>query len=209
VIRVASYYHVVIDYGGSEGRYERWTVAALKSRLAGRYGAVLLGDYDQVPNPYRQPGSSFMGDHSVYAHDYQDDTDDVCWHDPLRPAPIRVPMRVVTAYWQKPYSPVKGLAGFVRLPAVVSSYRVFLKAYAEVRVYDMATPPTATTPGVIRGWKDATWGPRASSAPCGPTRKAVYRKISDATVTLVTAGAFKGQWIRVGTSYGVEHRKVT
>jgi hypothetical protein len=206
VIRVADLFNVHLDYG-QPIPYTRWTMVALTSRLAGAYGAVLLGDYDQVPNPYRQPGSTFMGDHSVYVHDYEDDDQTVCWHDPLRTAPIRVPLNVVQHYWLKPTSAVRGYAGFVRLPVAPVRYRIHLTPYADIRIYDMAKDPTLTTAGVIRGWRDINWGRLPSSAPCGPIMRAVY-KTSDARVAKVTSGAFKGEWVRIGKLFGVTHTKV-
>jgi hypothetical protein len=75
---------------------------------------VCLGDYDQIPTWLdAQPG--FNGDHSVWIHDYRASDDSVCWHDPLATAPRRVKWSVVVAYNQKPGSPVRGLAGFVRI----------------------------------------------------------------------------------------------
>lgn len=123
VVRVAQANGVAIDYGEIEGGYTRWSPPTAQARLSSGFGGIFLGDYDQVPAPFRQPGSTFNGDHSLYGHDYREDLPaygrsrpepTVCWHDTLRQARIRVPMGVLIAYWQKPDSPVRGFAGWVR-----------------------------------------------------------------------------------------------
>jgi hypothetical protein len=121
-------YGVSIDYGADPNiALKRWTATELKTRIRGQYGAVLLGDYDQIPAKYdAQPG--FAGDHSVWVHDGTSYS--VCWHDPLRSAHIRVPWTVVIAYNQKAGSPVKGLAGFVRIPLPDTSTEDDLDLYS-------------------------------------------------------------------------------
>lgn len=110
VERVCAAHGVAIDYGRTNGGDpRRWTPADGLERLASEFG-VILGDYDQLG---KYAASTFKGDHSAGAHDYRASDDSVCWHDPLRTKPIRLPVRVFLAYWQKPGSPVRGLAGFV------------------------------------------------------------------------------------------------
>lgn len=116
VERTAATYGVSIDYGLDPGQgLKRWTAAEEKARLLdGRFGMVCLGDYDTLPSAIdAQPG--FNGDHSTWVHDYRASDDTVCWHDPLAAGPRRVKWSVVVAYNQKPGSPVRGLAGFVRI----------------------------------------------------------------------------------------------
>lgn len=117
VIRVADRYRVVIDYGATESGYIRWPAPEAALRLGDRWCGIFLGDYDALITPsrdWRAPGSRFFGDHSAFAHDYRAGDKTVCWHDPLRTAPIRLPMSVLLAYWQKSTSPVRGFAGWVR-----------------------------------------------------------------------------------------------
>jgi hypothetical protein len=116
VERTAAIYGVTIDYGREPGGgLKRWTATEQKARLkGGLFGMVCLGDYDQLPAWLdEQPG--FHGDHSTFVHNYRASDDTVCWHDPLGKATRRVKWSVVVAYNQKPGSPVKGLAGFVRI----------------------------------------------------------------------------------------------
>lgn len=145
VIDVAHQHGVAIDYGRTAGGYTRWPSSVAKSRLSTGWGGVFLGDYDQVRAPYRAPSSGFLGDHSAFAHDYRTDlpayanptagpVPTVCWHDPLRKAPIRLPLTQLLRYWQKPGSPVKGLAGFVRIPAVATLWGSDVPA--NIRVVD-------------------------------------------------------------------------
>lgn len=112
-----------IDYGEptASGAPVPWTAAQGAAKLRTGHGMVCLGDYDGLPARYRAPGSSFLGDHSAWAHDLRADGT-VCWHDPLRKTRVRIPWSAVVAYWQKRGSAVRGLAGFVKLaipPAVV------------------------------------------------------------------------------------------
>ena len=115
---------VKIDYRGGTPYLKRWTVSQGQVKLSSAYGAVFLGDYDQLPWPWRA-STTFRGDHSVWVHDYRVDKGDshygrigptVCWHDPLRGKPIRIPWLAAVKYWQKVGSPVRGFAGFVRIP---------------------------------------------------------------------------------------------
>lgn len=112
VERTAATYGVEIDYGPG---FYRWTATQQKTRLKMYQGMVCLGDYDQIPSWLdEQPG--FNGDHSVFIHDYRISDDTVCWHDPLGDRGRRVKWDVVVAYNHKPNSPVRGLAGFIKLP---------------------------------------------------------------------------------------------
>lgn len=135
VIRVANMFSVKLDYGQNPYTgYTRWPSSEAKYRLSADQGGIFLGDYDQVRSPYRA-ATAFLGDHSVWAHDYRTDqppymgtvaTPTVCWHDPLRSTPIRVPLTVLLAYWQKDGSPVKGFAGFTP-DKRIKHYRVHLR----------------------------------------------------------------------------------
>lgn len=126
VIRVAHAHGVTIDYGRDPvSTYKRWSFAMAESRMASGWGMIVLGDYDQMPKPYRAVGIAFQGDHSSFAHDFRVDLHasyrgpvgpTVCFHDPLRPAPIRLPWAVFAAYWWKPTSPIRGYGGFVKDP---------------------------------------------------------------------------------------------
>jgi len=114
VVRVFAELGEEIDYGPVEGGYTRWAPPMLAAKLGTVFGAVLLGDYDALPSRYRA-SATFLGDHSTWAHDYRASDGTVCWHDPLRRAPIRIPISAALAYWQKAGSPVRGLAGWVRI----------------------------------------------------------------------------------------------
>lgn len=110
----AARYGVTIAYGRSATGLLRRTSTQIKTWIKAGHGAVLPGDYDQLPAELDEV-PSFHGDHSVWIHDYRASDDTVCWHDPLGDKPRRVKWSVVVKYNQKPGSPVKGLAGFVRL----------------------------------------------------------------------------------------------
>lgn len=115
VIRVFAHYALEIDYGQLEDPpgYTRWPAPTLADRCGRGFGAVLLGDYDALPRSLRA-SATFLGDHSGWVHDYRLDKT-ICWHDPLRRAPIRIPISAAISYWQKAGSPVRGYAGFVRI----------------------------------------------------------------------------------------------
>lgn len=115
VERVFALHHIAIDYGrvNDDAPPMRWPPSTLATRLRlDREGAVVLGDYDALPAGYRA-SATFKGNHSAWVHDYAVDGT-VCWHDPLRKARVRIPISAVLAYWQKPLSAVRGLAGFVK-----------------------------------------------------------------------------------------------
>lgn len=116
VVRVFESYGESIDYGKTEMGWTRWPAPELRRRLheAGE-GGVLLGDYDALPIEYRA-SATFRGDHSVWVHDYRESDDTICWHDPLRLRPIRIPISAAVSYWQKPLSPIRGYAGWVTIP---------------------------------------------------------------------------------------------
>ncbi|HEY6568597.1 MAG TPA: hypothetical protein VI341_13860 [Actinomycetota bacterium] len=115
VERTCASYGVKIDYGRDHGRITRWTPTQIRTRLRTHlYGAVLLGDYDQLPASIdEQP--SFRGDHSGWIHDYRASDDTVCWHDPLADKPKRVRLIAMLRYNQKPGSEVRGYVGWVKL----------------------------------------------------------------------------------------------
>lgn len=116
VERVFALHKVNIDYGRDEnGLPRRWAPSTLSQRLAMSQGAVVLGDYDALPVKYRA-SATFLGDHSAWVHDYRPADLIVCWHDPLRHAPMRIPISAVISYWQKATSPIRGYAGFVKAP---------------------------------------------------------------------------------------------
>lgn len=165
VERVCASKGVTIDYGrAATSFYRRWNMTEIRTRLGTFYGAVLLGMYSSVPAPWRAKGSTFQGGHSLFAHDCRDDKPDshfgkvqrtYCWHDPLRDRPIRVPESVVVAYTQST-SPIKGFAGFVKIPAIPGG--TYAKPmtdrqrtdYATVAVHNARTTGPASTTRVIR-----------------------------------------------------------
>lgn len=168
VERVGTINGVDIDYGrAASSFYRRWTATEIKARLGSYYGAILQGMYVNVKAPWRAHGSTFTGGHSVWSHDYREDFPDshdgkvqatVCWHDPLRPRPIRVPWSVVVAYTQTA-SPLKGFAGWVRIPLPDIKGATYAKpmtdrtrtAYPTLGVHDKRTKGPASTIRVIRG----------------------------------------------------------
>ena len=103
VANTAATYGVHVAYGGV-----RRTHAQLVSWCKAN-GSVVLGDYDQLPLSLRVQ-DRFTGDHSVWVHDFRDDT--FCWHDPLDTKPQRVRSAIVSRYNQKVGSPTKGLQGW-------------------------------------------------------------------------------------------------
>lgn len=117
VIRVFEAHGVEIDYGQFDDPpgFTRWAPSELARRLeSDEEGAVLLGDYDALPKQFRA-SFTFLGDHSAWVHDYRASDKSICWHDPLRFKPIRIPISAALSYWQKPGSPVRGFAGFVSI----------------------------------------------------------------------------------------------
>jgi hypothetical protein len=116
VIRVFESYGLSIDYGKTAlGTYTRWSAPTLAFKCTNNaFGAVVLGDYDALPIQFRA-SRTFLGDHSAWVHDFDPKAKDICWHDPLRLHPIRIPISAVLSYWQKPTSPVRGYAGFVKI----------------------------------------------------------------------------------------------
>lgn len=206
VERVAAMFDVVLDYGPGDVP-KRWHPSEAQARMSGPYGGIILGDYDQIPAPYRAPGSTFQGDHSAYAHAYRDSDKTVCWHDPLRAKPIRLPMAIFQRYWQKPGSPVRGYAGWVRIPPPVKRYRAYFRPLAVVRTYRLDHPIHGNTACIGRPWVDKRWYNAASSAPCeSPVNRQTCDGTSSATTTLITAGSYAGKHIRVG--YGVTVKEV-
>ena len=114
VERVFGLHDIAIDYGrAGDGQPNRWSPPTLALKLTEGNGAVVLGDYDALPAQYRA-STTFKGDHSAWIHDFHSSDGTDCWHDPLRTKPIRIPMSAVLSYWQKPGSPVRGFAGFVK-----------------------------------------------------------------------------------------------
>ena len=105
--RVCASKGIDIEFGrASLSYYRRWNSTEVKARLGTFYGGHLMGMYSSVKAPWRAHGSTFTGGHSVFAHDLREDLADshydkvqptVCWHDPLRARPIRVPVSVVIA----------------------------------------------------------------------------------------------------------------
>lgn len=114
VVRVFKSYGLTIDYGQTRLGYTRWSAPTLALKCKNGFGAVVLGDYDALPIAYRA-SRTFLGTHSAWVHDFNDEKMDICWHDPLRLHPIRIPISAVVSYWQKATSPVRGYAGFVKV----------------------------------------------------------------------------------------------
>lgn len=189
VIRVAAKYGVTIDYGVGPATYRRWTLDEGKQRLGSGMAAVVLGDYDQVPGPYRAPGSTFMGDHSAFAHDYRASDDTVCWGDPLRKEPhIRLPWRVFAAYWWKPNHPLRGYAGWVSDPHVKTSAEA--EMFPVVRYQMFREPQTwLTRPGTtLHGYDPARPGAPVLSR----TWSVASPALADALVSVA--------WVGTGTA---------
>jgi len=166
VVKVAASKGVTIDYGrANNSYYRRWNSTEFKARLGTYDGAVVLGMYSEVPSPWRAHGSTFQGGHSLFAHDYREDMADshykqvqptVCWHDPLRPRPIRVPFPVLMAYNQNGTG-LRGFAGFVKIPAIPGGTYAHPMTdrtrvrYTTAAVHDARTTGKASTTRLIRG----------------------------------------------------------
>ena len=110
VIRVYKGHGIHIDYGNPIGIARK--PATLATKLAVGNGAVLLGQYSGLPKEFRATG--FTGPHSAWVHDHQLADQTICWHDPLRSKPKRIPIEAAISYWQAP-ADTKGSAGFVRI----------------------------------------------------------------------------------------------
>lgn len=163
--RVGASKGVKIDFGrASTSYYRRWNSTEVKARLGSTYGGHLMGMYSSVKAPWRAHGSTFMGGHSLFAHDLRDDLPDshynvvqttVCWHDPLRRRPIRVPLSVVIAYTQTS-SPLKGFVGWVKIPTIPGGVYASpmldrtRTRYATVAVHRARTVGTASTTRIIK-----------------------------------------------------------
>lgn len=165
VERTCAAYGVDIEYGrAASSYYRRWNSTEIRARLGTYWGGVLLGMYSSVKAPWRAHGSTFQGGHSTWAHDLRDDMGDshdhviqetVCWHDPLRARPIRVPWSVVYAYTQT-NSSLKGFAGWVKIPPEPGAVyarpmldRTRLR-YDKLAVHYQRTTGAASTIRVIR-----------------------------------------------------------
>lgn len=118
VVKVFEAHGATIDYGPNDDppTYRRWDPFELERRLKLGYGGVMLGDYDALPKQYRA-SKTFLGDHSAWNHDFRVNAgvDETHWHDPLRMVGIWIPVSAVISYWQKPSSPIRGFAGWVKL----------------------------------------------------------------------------------------------
>lgn len=192
VERVGRLFSVDIDYGNP---LTRWAWTEAKTRLSDKYVGIFLGDYDQVPSPYRT--GTFQGDHSLLAHDYRTDlppfggtspTGTVCWHDPLRSYAIRVPLPILLRYWQKDGSPVKGFAGWVkdtRKPAYGLAFTP-----GPFWVYTVKL-------GVITGRTTKEFA-SATSAPCEAPKIVKWPlRLTSRNLALVTAGALAGKYVAI------------
>lgn len=115
VERVVAAHGGNIDFGWVEGvGYTRWAPSTLALRCEQGGGAHLLIDYGYLRTPWRAEGSSFTGDHSTYAHDYDRGSATYCWHDPLRPHGIRIPAAELVRTWWPSGGLLRGYAGMVR-----------------------------------------------------------------------------------------------
>lgn len=163
--RVAAKHGVELDYYGDSDTLRHWTTNDGYARLSTIYGCNAIGMYSNMPAPWRAHGSTFRGGHTAFGHDVRDDLPDshyhkiqrtVCWHDPLRPRPIRIPWDVFVRYWQAA-TPLKGYAGFVKIPppagatyAKPMTDRTRLR-YSTLGVHDKRTTGAGSTVRVIRG----------------------------------------------------------
>jgi lysozyme len=84
-------------------------------------------------------------------------------------------------------------------PAAVHHYQLSIASRAKVMVAIMSGSR-------IAGWTTHAWGPRASSAPCGPKIRLNGLNSGWAYVAKVAAGEFAGRYVRIGT--GVTVREV-
>jgi hypothetical protein len=110
VIRVYKGHGITIDYGKPIGK--RRKPETLADKLAAGHGAVLLGQYAELPKKFR--ATAFRGPHSAWVHDHHPADQTICWHDPLRSKPKRIPIEAAISYWQAD-GDTKGSAGFVRI----------------------------------------------------------------------------------------------
>lgn len=163
--RVCASKGVDITFGrSSSSYYRRWTAEDVTARLGHIYGGHLMGMYSNVDAPWRAHGSTFGGGHSLWAHDLRDDLPDshydkvqrtVCWHDPLRARPIRVPVDVVLDYTQTS-SPLRGFVGWVKIPAIPGGVYASPMTdrtrtrYGTVAVHSSRTVGAASTTRIIR-----------------------------------------------------------
>ena len=156
---------VTIDFGRAATTfYRRWTTTELRARLGSYYSGHVLGQYSAIKAPWRAHGSTFMGGHSGGAHDYRVDMPDshydkvqptVCWHDPLRPRPIRIPFSVLVAYNQAAGT-TKQFVGWVKIPAIPGG--TYAKpmldrtrtAYPTVAVHNARTTGKGSTTRIIK-----------------------------------------------------------
>ncbi len=161
--RVCAMYGVSIDFGPGSTLARR-NITDVYVALSTYYTGHLLGMYSSVRDPWRAHGSTFQGGHSVMAHDVRDDLPDshygkvqrtACWHDPLRPRPIRVPWSVIERYTQSD-TPLRGFAGFVKVdPPAGATYATPMTdrtrtAFPSVAVHKDRTTGKASTVRIIR-----------------------------------------------------------
>lgn len=176
--RICTIGGVRIDFGrASSSFYRRWTKTELRARLGSFYFGHILGQYSHLPAPWRAHGSTFQGGHSAGAHDLRNDLPDsheaalakqegrkprksetVCWHDPLRPRPIRIPFQVLVNYNQA-VGTTRGFVGWVKIPLPNIAGVVYANPmldrtrtrYATTAVHDKRTKGAASTVRIIRG----------------------------------------------------------
>jgi hypothetical protein len=199
VIRVGRLFSVEFDYGRDPvSYYKRWSESEGVAKLSSGYGGVILGDYDQVPAPYRV-STSFMGDHSTWVHDLRAGA--VCWHDPLRATPIRLPLDVLLRYWQKSGSPIRGYAGWVKDTRIVPKPKVSIRRLtAWWRYYKVGS-------SWRRSWQLTRGG---FTAECTAPERLVIMGRSRRVVRTLTgaygSGAFTGTYIDLD-AFGVRYRE--
>jgi hypothetical protein len=159
---------------------------------------IVQGDSDKFSNA--TCSGAFDGDHCIGIHPAT--LGSRWWIDDPICRDGRWEEQAVLMRYAQDLSPMIRFGQLGKVPNVAESgYRYNIKAYSTIRSYAMSVPPTSVSKGRITGWVDQTWGPRASSAPCGPVRQAVY-KGTTVNVARVSAGVFAGQWCRVGVTYG-------
>lgn len=105
---------------------------------------------------------------------------------------VFMPWPMVVAHGQAVWKTVDQII----TPPPTAAYHLHIAARATVQIADF-------NGSCITGYRKRAWGSKASSAPCRPAKVEPGCSSGHAPIAYVTAGVFKGQWIRVAAGVTV------
>lgn len=213
-------------YGYTLVNKTRHTFKDMMADLQSGRGVILQGDYDQFSYETKCQ-KNFLGNHGIYLNpefgtkpttanpEFLGVT--VLMMDPLCGAPKYVPATELRKFAEKFARPILGTqspqqilyavtAAHPSTPVPVPTptptptptpvpvaHRISIAPKAKILLANLSAS------GCIASWTTKTWGLSGSSAPC---KAKVYLKgcaSGGATVAYVTAGVFKGRYVKIGT----------